>query len=68
MKMLHPILILSLNYVQKMKDVVNDIVRLKLFTFSLSDRAKAWFSSLPKNNIDSWSNEKMLSLLKKSSR
>ena len=33
---------------QKKKDVDNDIVKLKLFLFSLRDRAKAWFSSLPK--------------------
>ena len=39
---------------QKKKDVDNDIVKLKLFPFSLRDRAKAWFSSLPKNSIDSW--------------
>ncbi len=25
-----------------------------IFRFSLRDRAKTWFSSLPKNNIDSW--------------
>ena len=39
---------------QKKKDVDNDVVKLKLFPFSLRDRAKAWFSSLPKNSIDSW--------------
>ena len=39
---------------EKTKDVDNDIVKLKLFPFSLRDRAKAWFSSLPKNSIDSW--------------
>ena len=39
---------------QKKKDVDNDIVKLKLFPFFLRDRAKAWFSSLPKNSIDSW--------------
>ena len=39
---------------QKKKDVYNDIVKLKLFPFSLRDRAKSWFSSLPKNSIDSW--------------
>ena len=39
---------------QKKKDVDNDIVKLKLFPFSLRDRAKVWFSSLPKNSIDSW--------------
>ena len=31
----------------------DDIVKLKLFPFSLRDRAKTWFSSLPKNIIDS---------------
>ena len=36
------------------KFVDNDIVKLKLFPFSLRDRAKTWFSSLPKNSIDSW--------------
>ena len=39
---------------QKKKDVDNDIVKLKLFPFSLRDRAKTWFSSLPRNSIDSW--------------
>ena len=39
---------------QKKKYVNNDIVKLKLFPFSLRDRAKAWFLSLPKNSIDSW--------------
>ena len=43
---------------QKKKDVDNDIVKLKLFPFSLRDRAKAWFSSLPKNSIDSWNKYK----------
>ena len=36
------------------KYVDNNIVKLKLFPFSLRDRAKTWFSSLPKNSIDSW--------------
>ena len=39
---------------QNKKDVENDIVKLKLFPFLLRDRAKPWFSSLPKNSIDSW--------------
>ena len=39
---------------QKKKDTDNDIVKLKLFPFSLRDRAKVWFWSLPKNSIDSW--------------
>ena len=39
---------------QKKKDVDNDIIKLKLFPFSLRDHAKTWFSSLPRNNIDLW--------------
>ena len=39
---------------KRKKDVDNDIVKLKLFPFSLRDRAKIWFSSLPRNSIDSW--------------
>ena len=39
---------------QKKRDVDNDVINLKLFPFSLRDRAKTWFSSLPKNSIDSW--------------
>ena len=39
---------------QKKKDVYNDIVKLNLFPFLFRDRAKTWFSSLPKNSIDSW--------------
>ena len=38
---------------QKKKDTDNDIVKLKLFPFSIRDRAKTCFSSLPKNSIDS---------------
>ena len=37
---------------QKKKDVENNIVKLKLFPFSLRDRAKFWFSSLPRSSID----------------
>src|SRR3989337_1487049 len=39
---------------QMKKDVDNDVVKLKLFSFSLRDHAKIWFSSLPRNSIDSW--------------
>ena len=39
---------------KKKKDMDNDIFKLKLFPFSLRDRAKTQFSSLPKNSIDSW--------------
>ena len=39
---------------QKKNDVDNDVVKMKLFPFSLRDSAKIWFSSLPRNSIDSW--------------
>ena len=40
--------------IQNKKDVDNDIVKLKLFPFSLRGCAKIWFSSLPRNSMDSW--------------
>ena len=39
---------------QKYKEVNCDIVKLKLFPFSLRGRAKEWVQSLPGNSIDSW--------------
>jgi hypothetical protein len=41
---------------QKYKDVDGDIIKLKLFPFSLRGRAKDWLLSLPRNSIDSWVN------------
>src|SRR3954462_6018719 len=38
---------------QKYKEVDGEIVKLKLFPFSLRGRAKEWLQSLPKNSIDS---------------
>jgi hypothetical protein len=38
---------------QKHKDVNGDIIKLKLFPFSLRGRAKDWLLSLPRNSIDS---------------
>ena len=43
---------------QKKKDVDNDVLKMKLFTSSLRDSAKNWFSSLPRNSIDSWNKGK----------
>ena len=40
---------------QKYKEVDGDIVKLKIFPFSLRGRAKEWLQSLLKNSIDSWS-------------
>src|SRR3954465_11074896 len=39
---------------QKYRDIDGDIVKLKLFLFSLRGRAKDWLLSLPRNSIDSW--------------
>jgi hypothetical protein len=39
---------------QKYKDVDGNIIKLKLFPFSLRGRAKYWLLSLPRNSIDSW--------------
>jgi hypothetical protein len=36
------------------KDVDGNIIKLKLFPFSLRGRAKDWLLSLPRNSIDSW--------------
>jgi hypothetical protein len=38
--------------IQKYKDVESDIIKLKLFPFSLRGKAKDWLLSLPKNTID----------------
>ena len=46
---------------QKKKYVDNDIVKLKQFPFSLRDRAKTWFSSLPKIVLIRGTSVKMLS-------
>ena len=40
---------------QKYKEVEGDIIKLKLFPFSLRGRAKEWLLSLPRNSIDSYS-------------
>src|SRR3954465_11823432 len=47
---------------QKYKEVEGDIVKLKIFPFSLREEAKIGFQSLPRNNIDSWISAKMLLL------
>ena len=39
---------------QNYKEVDGDIVKLKLFLFSLRGRAKEWLQSFPRNSIDSW--------------
>jgi hypothetical protein len=41
---------------QKFKNVKNDIVKRKLFPFSLRGKAKDWLLSLPNGSINSWNN------------
>ncbi|CAL8136451.1 unnamed protein product [Prunus armeniaca] len=36
------------------KGVSQEIVRLRLFPFTLKDKAKSWFTSLPAGSITSW--------------
>ena len=45
---------------QKTKDVDNDIVKLKLFPFSLRDRAKVWFCLCLKIVLNPGTSAKML--------
>ena len=46
--------IVELCDMQNKKDMDNDIMKLQLFPFSIRDKAKAWFSSLPPNSIGTW--------------
>src|SRR6187401_1498048 len=39
---------------QKYQEIDGNIVKRKLFPFSLRGGAKIWFQSLPRNSIDSW--------------
>ena len=39
---------------QNHRDVDGDIIKLKLFPFSLRGKAKEWLNSLTRNSIDSW--------------
>ena len=39
---------------QKINGVSAEVIKLKLFPFSLKNKAKTWFNSLPKNTIATW--------------
>ena len=43
---------------QKFKNVESDILKLKLFPFSLRGKAKEWLHSLPSGSINSWADLK----------
>ena len=38
----------------RVNGVPNDAIRLRLFPFSLKDRAKEWLNSLPSGSISDW--------------
>ena len=38
----------------KIHDVSNDALYLRAFSFSLRDRAKAWFKALPQGTVTTW--------------
>ncbi|XP_031394316.1 uncharacterized protein LOC116205794 [Punica granatum] len=38
----------------KMNNVTDDVIRLQLFPFSVRDKARAWFNSLPQESITTW--------------
>ncbi|XP_062075573.1 uncharacterized protein LOC133779655 [Humulus lupulus] len=48
----------------KMNGVSDDAIRLRLFPFSLRERAKSWLVSLPPNSINTW-NDLALKFLSK---
>ena len=39
---------------QRIHGVSAEVIKLKLFSFSLRDKAKTWFNSLLKNTIVTW--------------
>ncbi|KAM1218500.1 hypothetical protein TB2_045615 [Malus domestica] len=38
----------------KIHGATNDAIRLRLFPFSLKDKGKSWFNSLPADSITTW--------------
>jgi hypothetical protein len=46
---------------QKFKNIENDVLKLKLFPFSLRGKVKEWLHSLPTASIKSWDDLKKLS-------
>jgi hypothetical protein len=50
----HPNNFVELCEMQMYENVDGNIIKLKLFPFSIRGRAKDWLLSLPRNSIDSW--------------
>ena len=45
---------LEVCYTIKYNRVSDDVIRLRLFRFSLKNKAKHWFNSEPSNSIITW--------------
>ena len=55
---------LRLCYTVKMNGVEHDVIKLRLFPFSLTDKAQNWFESLSKGSIDTWGDLVRIFLIK----
>ena len=51
---LHLRLFMEVSDYFKLLGVTEDALRLKLFPYSLRDRARAWLNSLPPNSVATW--------------
>ncbi|PON65867.1 hypothetical protein PanWU01x14_113560, partial [Parasponia andersonii] len=40
----------------KLQGVIDEALRLKLFLYSLRDRARAWLNSIPPDSVATWNN------------
>ena len=51
---IHLATFLEITDMVKMNGVTEDVIRMRLFPFSLRDRARGWLQSLQPGSIDSW--------------
>ncbi|XP_062104022.1 uncharacterized protein LOC133815169 [Humulus lupulus] len=51
---LHLLLFIEVSDSFKLPGVTEDALRLKLFPYSLRDRARAWLNSLPSDSVSTW--------------
>ena len=47
----------------KVNGVINDAIRLRLFSFSLKDKTKAWLNSLLAGSITNWNILEIVNIL-----
>ncbi|XP_062118982.1 uncharacterized protein LOC133832687 [Humulus lupulus] len=51
---LHLLLFIEVSDSFKLPGMIEDALRLKLFPYSLRDRARAWLNSLPSDSVSTW--------------